>query len=84
MKYIKKFEKFDIKKENQPLEVTADMNTFNKTEVDQKEFKNDGRKNQLFQIYQTYQPDAKMGNTNMSKDLFNKLKSGKFLDTKST
>lgn len=83
MKYIKKFEKFDIKKENQPLEITADMNQFNKAEVDQKEF-NGGRKAQLFQIYQTYAQDAKIGNTNIAQDLFNKLKSAKYLDPKST
>ena len=84
MKYIKKFEKFDIKKENQPLEITADMNQYNKAEIDQKEFKNAGRKNQLLQIYQTYTKDANIGNTNIAQDLFNKLKAAKFLDPKST
>ena len=60
------------------------MNQYNKAEIDQKEFKNAGRKNQLLQIYQTYTKDANIGNTNIAQDLFNKLKAAKFLDPKST
>ena len=84
MKYLKKFEKFNMNQEKQPLEITADMNMFNSAEDNQKEFKNSSRKNQLLQIYQTYTPDNNMNNSVIPADLFNKLKAGKFLDPKST
>ncbi len=84
MKYLKKFEKFNMNQERQPLEIMADMNMFNSAENNQKEFKNSSRKNQLLQIYQNYVADNNINNSLVPADLFNKLKAGKFLDPKST
>lgn len=70
MIYIKHFEAFDVKKENQPLEITADMNNFNDTEKWIKEF--NSKKSQLLQIYMSYKNDTQT-------DLYNKLLSAKFI-----
>ncbi len=76
MRYIKTYETFDVKKENQPLEITSDMNAFNDNEKWIAEF--NSKKNSLMQIYATYKDDGK---DIISVDLYNKLLSGKFINT---
>lgn len=85
MKYINTFEKFDLNKEKtvQPLEIMADMQNFNKSEQDSKEFQGP-RKNDILNIYLNYVEDPNITETGVSKDLFNKLKSKNFLKKEST
>jgi hypothetical protein len=85
MKYINTFEKFDLNKEKpvQPLEIMADMQNFNKSEQDFKEFQG-SRKNDILNIYLNYVEDPSVTGTGISKDLFNKLRAKKFLKKEAT
>ena len=84
MKYINTFENFDLNKEkpDQPLEIMADMQIFNKSEKDIKELET--KNNVLSNIYLNYVEDPNISGTGVSKDLFNKLKNGKFLKSEAT
>jgi hypothetical protein len=85
MRYINTFEKFDLNKEkqDQPLEIMADMQNFNKSEQDIKEFQG-AKKNELLNIYLNYTEDPNISGTGVSKDLFNKLRAKKFLKKEAT
>jgi predicted RNase H-like nuclease (RuvC/YqgF family) len=76
MKYLKTFEKFDVKKENPGLEIGSDMNNFNDSEKWLKDF--NARKNAFITIYNTYKDDTNPSD-NIPQDLFNKLLSAKFI-----
>ena len=77
MKYLKKFEKFDLAKENQPLEIKADMTKFNTDESNKKKF--DKFKNQLKTIYMNYIDDQTPSKDGIATDLYNKLLSARFI-----
>jgi hypothetical protein len=84
MKYINTFEKFNPQEiKQQPLEIAADMQNFNKSEVDIKEFQGP-KKNELLNIYLNYTEDPNVSGTGVSKDLFNKLRAKKFLKKEAT
>jgi hypothetical protein len=85
MRYINTFENFDLNKEKpvQPLEIMADMQNFNKSEQDFKEFQGP-KKNDILNIYLNYIEDPNIAETGVSKDLFNKLKAKNFLKKEST
>lgn len=77
MIHLKTYEKFqDIEIKKQPLEMTADMNTFNQAERDIKDFQT--RKNLFLNIYKTYTDDDK-STGGMPIDLYNKLLQAKFI-----
>lgn len=76
MKHLKKFEKFNVEKEKQPIEVTADMNNFNDSEKWIKDFQT--RKIAFETIYNTYIEDAQQSDSTPL-DLYNKLVQGKFI-----
>jgi hypothetical protein len=78
MRYIKKFnEAFDVKKENQPVEVASDMTSFNDTEKWIKDFNT--RKAILSGIYLNYKDDSAPSDKATPIDLYNKLVAGKFI-----
>ena len=74
MKYLKRFEKFDLK--DKPVDVATDMNTFNSSEENIKDF--NSKKSALLNIYLTYQQDATPTDATPT-DLYRKLLSGKFI-----
>jgi len=77
MRYLKTYEKFDLAKEQVPLEVKADMGLFNQSEMNKKQF--DKYKAKLKQIYDTYVDDQTPSETGIAKDLYNKLLQAKFI-----
>lgn len=77
MKHILTFEKFNIQKEMPAAPVRTDMNLFNNSEDNIKDYKK--KKDQLSQIYLNYKEDDTPVQGRMSSDLYNKLLSGKFI-----
>jgi hypothetical protein len=77
MKYLKKFERFDINKEKPPIEIRTDMTNFNNSEANAKDY--NARKNILLNIYKTYKEDENPSPNVVSRDLYNKLLAGKFI-----
>lgn len=75
LKYIKTFETFSDEDQKASLGVNADMNSFNDTENNIKDF--NSRKSAFMSIYDTYKEDDK--ETSMQTDLYNKLLSAKFI-----
>lgn len=76
MKFIKRFEQFDINKEKPPVDIGTDMNNFNGSENNIKDFNT--KKNTLLNIYMTYKPDQNPS-TGTPVDLYQKLLSAKFI-----
>lgn len=77
MKYLKTYEKFDLAKEQVPLEIKADMTLFNQSEMNKKQF--DKYKAKLKQIFDTYKDDEIPNETGIATDLYNKLIQAKFI-----
>jgi hypothetical protein len=77
MKYLIFFEKFNIQKEKPNIEIRSDMDTFNNSETNVKDF--NSKKGQLLQIYLNYAEDSNPVEGTIPNDLYNKLLSGKFI-----